>query len=104
MKRQKIILWIGSLLGLGFVTFLILFAVENHNKVAVTLPIIPGGLILPHVTFFKVVYVSVGLGFLSGMFLCWIGGLRHRRQILQLSRKNRDLEQEVVSLRNLPFD
>ena len=101
---MKVVQWIGFILGLGFVTFLILFAVENHDKTRVVLPLLPGGVVLPHVTFFKVVYVSVFLGFVSGAFLCWVQGLGLRSQLAQCQRQHDALEEEVINLRNLPFE
>jgi hypothetical protein len=101
---MNVIRWIGAILGIGFITFLVLFAVENHNKVALILPIIPGGVTLPHVSFFKVVYVAVFLGFVSGMFFCWISGLKRNRRTALLQQKNEALEQELKNLRNMPFE
>lgn len=65
---------------------------------------LPGGRQLADVPLFGLVFTSLGLGFIVGVLFCWLGGADVRQRVVRLARQNRELEEELTNLRNLPLD
>lgn len=93
--------WFNLSLVMLLVVLATLFAEANQFPVAIH---IPGQLMVFQLPLYVVIFGGLVLGAVFGALLTWLGGLRERRQLQRLIRVNRDLEEELNNLRNLPLD
>lgn len=93
--------WFNLLVVGLFVVLSAVFAVDNQQKILVSLP---WKLNPSKVRIYALVFISFFSGLLLGGGMVWLNSLRHRREAARLIRQNRELEAEVNNLRNLPLD
>ncbi|MBF0310901.1 MAG: hypothetical protein HQL56_15380 [Magnetococcales bacterium] len=78
-----------------------LFGAANQVEVELT---IPGGWILPRVPLVELLFLFLFAGYALGLLAGVLSNRKYRRLNDHLLLQNRDLEQEVINLRNLPLE
>ncbi len=78
-----------------------MFALSNQGEVDVRFP---GGLVFPGVPLFVLAFVPMFFGFILGVISGWSKKIKYRKRLDVLRQKNRDLDEELTNLRNLPLD
>jgi uncharacterized integral membrane protein len=77
----------------------IVFAVENNTTISITFYGL-GGIDLP---LFILVFVSVFIGIIIAGTIWTLEGVKTRMEIGRLKKKNKEYENELNTLRNLPL-
>jgi uncharacterized integral membrane protein len=90
---MKLIRW---LVTAPLALVLAVFAISNRETVSVTFWPTPFEIDMP---LYLVVLAALLLGFLIGQFAGWINAGKHRRNAREKTKRVRDLESEVETLR-----
>ncbi len=91
--------WLNIVVMALLTAFAIAFAVSNLSPVEVSFL----GLKSKAVPLYIPVFIAFLLGFSGGMLSLSFSRRKHKRQILNLSKENALLQQEVENLRNIPL-
>ncbi len=90
---MRLLTWIT---GVTVAIATVLFAVSNHDTVAVTLWPFPFALDLG---LYAIVLISVLAGFVVGTLVTWLAAGKHRRRVRKQRAEIRALEKELDGLR-----
>ncbi|MBF0369563.1 MAG: LapA family protein [Magnetococcales bacterium] len=93
--------WLNLILVAAIGFFSLQFAMANQTEVTVH---IPGGVTFDHIPLFGLVLVPLLIGLLVGSLTGWLSSFKPRQRVGQLLQENRELEEELANLRNLPLE
>lgn len=98
-------MWILKwILAAVVILFILVFALQNsQEQVRVVLWSIVKNWQYQNVQLWVVIYISFGLGVLFWLVVSIFQVLQLKAEVRSLRKKNRELEQELDSLRNLPL-
>lgn len=91
--------WINVLVVLVLTTLATMFALSNSDPVQLRF----GSWPTQGIPLFVPIFAAFLLGFVGGMLSLYFSRRKHKRAIRQLQQDNRQLQQELDNLRNLPL-
>lgn len=97
-------------LGIVLTVFLLaiaaLFSGANQMDILLEIPRLTASLPLAPIRLplYQLMLVLLAAGFGAGLLIGWGSGLKYRRMLQKFQRQNRQLEEELRNLRNLPLE
>lgn len=99
MGQSMGINWINILVLLVLTSFATMFALSNMDPVQIAV----AGLTSDHMPLYIPIFGAFLLGFLGGMVSLSFSRRKHKKEISDLHKENKLLNQEVENLRNIPL-